>query len=420
MSSPLTQKPTLPNKYVPKILFSSFHSYFDPSSGAALSTRDLLELLTKRGWPCRVFCASQMDFEESEALPQLLADHGIRYGVQEALAGSLPFSMYHLTPAGVPVTIFDSPTIRPYQEPGQPEGELFLSLLDGMLDRFQPDVLLTYGGNWVAKRIMAQAKRRGCRVVFALHNFAYTSAQLFGPVDAILVPSECARAHYRRALGLESVAIPGPWDWDRVKCAEVVGQYVTFVNPQPHKGVFVFARLAAELGRLRPDIPLLVVEGRAKASWLARTGLDFRKAKNLFSMANTPDPRDFYKVSRIVVMPSLWQESFPRVAAEALINGIPVLATRRGGTPEVLQDAGFLFDVPDRYTADSREVPTVEEVSPWIEIILKLWDDPSFYAAEQQRCGEAAEAWRPERLAPRVESFFHSLVAPTASTVSSE
>jgi hypothetical protein len=36
------------------------------------------------------------------------------------------------------------------------------------------------------------------------------------------------------------------------------------------------------------------------------------------AMASTPDPRDFYRVSRLVLMPSLWWESFPRVAVESL------------------------------------------------------------------------------------------------------
>jgi glycosyltransferase involved in cell wall biosynthesis len=123
-------------------------------------------------------------------------------------------------------------------------------------------------------------------------------------------------------------------------------------------------------------------------------------------LANTPDPRDFYHVSRIVLLPSLWWESFCRVAAEALINGIPVLGSRRGGLPETLEEAGFLFDVPERYTPQSRFVPTAEEVAPWIETIIRLWDDEPFYAQERRRCLAAAQAWHPDRLLPRFEEFF--------------
>jgi glycosyltransferase involved in cell wall biosynthesis len=283
-------------------------------------------------------------------------------------------------------------------------------LYERVLERFRPEVVLTYGGDWVAAETIAQAKRRGIAVVFALHNFAYDGAGLFRPVDAVLVPSRFAQAHYRRTLGLTCTALPGPWDWSRVRCREITPRYVTFVNPQPDKGVFVFARIAAELARRRPDIPLLVVEGRGKAGWLQQTGLDLTALGNIFVMANTHDPRDFYQVSRMVLIPSLWWESFCRVAAEALLNGIPVLASNRGGLPETLHEAGFLFDIPAQYTPQTRVVPTAAEVAPWIETIIRLWDDEALYEQERRRCLAAAEAWRPERLLPRFEEFFAGVI----------
>jgi glycosyltransferase involved in cell wall biosynthesis len=286
-----------------------------------------------------------------------------------------------------------------------------------VLERSRPDLLLTYCGHWLAQETMACAKRHAVPVVFALHNFAYHSADLFRPVDAVLVPSRFVQAHYQRTLGLECTAIPGPWNWAQVQCAEVNGRYVTFVNPQPHKGVYLFARLASELGRLRPDIPLLVVEGRGTANWMERTGHDLRGLRNLFVMENTTDPRDFYRVSRVVLVPSLCRESFGRVAAEALINGIPVLASARGGLPETLEQAGILFDVPEKYTPETRLVPSAEEMAPWIDTIIRLWDDATFYEQERRRCLAAAEAWRPERLLPRFEEFFAGVLPAHSGTV---
>src|SRR5260370_816691 len=185
--------------------------------------------------------------------------------------------------------IYDSPVARPFQVPTREEGFCFLALLDRVLEHFRPDLLLTYGGHWLAQEIMAQAKRRAIPVVFALYNFAYHRAELFSPVDAVLVLSRFAQAHYRRTLGLACTAIA------RVRCAQVRGRYVTFINPQPPKSVFVFASIAAELARRRPDIPLLVVEGRGKAGWLQHTWLDVCRLANVYVMANTPDPRDFYQ-----------------------------------------------------------------------------------------------------------------------------
>jgi glycosyltransferase involved in cell wall biosynthesis len=65
-------------------------------------------------------------------------------------------------------------------------------------------------------------------------------------------------------------------------------------------------------------------------------------------MANTPDPRDFYRVRREVRMPSLWREPLGRVTVEAIANVIPVLASDRGALPETPGDAGFVLTIPER------------------------------------------------------------------------
>src|SRR5262249_33969499 len=158
----------------------------------------------------------------------------------------------------------------------------FLGLYERVLELFRPDVVLTYGGHWLAQEGIAPAQHRGIARVFALHNLGHHPAQLFPPGDAGLVPARLAPAPYRPTVGLRCTAIPGPLDWARVRCRKVRGQYVTFVNPQPDKGVFVFARIAAELAQRRPDIPLLVVEGRGTADWLQRTGLDLGSLGNVF------------------------------------------------------------------------------------------------------------------------------------------
>ena len=67
--------------------------------------------------------------------------------------------------------------------------------------------------------------------------------------------------------------------------------------------------------------------------------MDLSALANLNRMANTPDSRDFYRVSRVVLMPSLWRESLGRVAMEAMANGIPVLAMVIGGSHEALTTA---------------------------------------------------------------------------------
>jgi len=185
---------------------------------------------------------------------------------------------------------------------------------------------------------------------------------------------------------------------------------VTFINPQPDKGVTVFAAIALELNRRRPEIPLLVVEGRGTSEALAKLPVDLSGLTNLNRMANTPDPRDFYRVSRVVLMPSLWRESLGRVAMEAMANGIPVLASDRGALPETLGNSGFVFTIPDRCTPGSATVPTAREVAPWVASIERLWDDPDFEARHRALARAEARRWDWERVADRYGLFFEELV----------
>jgi glycosyltransferase involved in cell wall biosynthesis len=140
--------------------------------------------------------------------------------------------------------------------------------------------------------------------------------------------------------------------------------------------------------------------------WLRRLPINLSGLKNLHGMRSTPYPKEFYAQSRLVLMPSLWEETFGRVPAEAMANGIPVLASRRGALPETLGGAGFLFDIPERYTTQMMEVPGAADVAGWVETIERLWDDPVLYAEQRTKARERARAWEPEHLRPAAEAFF--------------
>ncbi len=285
----------------------------------------------------------------------------------------------------------------------------FLSLFDGILARFRPDVLVTYGGDPLTLEILVRARRSGIATVFTLHNFGYSQGSHFANVDAILVPSHFSAEHHRRVLGRECVAIPYLVDAARVRAESVEPTYVTFVNPSFEKGVYPFVRIADELGRRRPDIPLLVVESRGEESTVVGCGIDLRDHGNVFLMSQTPDPRDFWRVTRVCLMPSLWWESQGLVAVEAMMNGIPVIGSDRGAIPETLGAAGIVLPIPERLTPHTRELPTAEEVAPWVEAIIRLWDDAEFYREHQRRALAESRRWDAEVLEPRYVAFFEEL-----------
>ncbi len=109
-------------------------------------------------------------------------------------------------------------------------------------------------------------------------------------------------------------------------------------------------------------------------------------------MAHTSDPREFWGVTKVCLLPSLWWENQPLVAVEAMLNGIPLIGSDRGGIPETLGGAGIVLPLPDRITPATRMLPTAEEVEPWVEAVIRLFDDPAFY--EEHRRKALAEARR--------------------------
>jgi glycosyltransferase involved in cell wall biosynthesis len=396
----------------PRLLFASYHAYLDHASGAALATRDLFEDLAAHGWNCRVVCGPKFDHPDGRRVGDVLRERQLAHHVERcAPARGRRYELFHYTLNGVPVTQYQPEDFNPAVPPSQDEGIPFLDVVSRAQVRQATDVVLTYGGLPVGPHLIARVRRRGARVLFCLHNLDYRDRALFEGVDAVSVPSEFVRAAYRERLGLETHAVPFPWDHARVLTEPAGEGHVTFVNPVPPKGVTWFARIALEVSRRRPDIPFLVVEGRGPVEGLGRLPLDLSELKNLRGMRSTPHPSEFYALSRVVLVPSLCEDSFPRVGCEALANGLPVLATRRGGLPDVLGGAGFLFDVPTRYTvpAGMTEVPTADEVSGWVGVIERLWEDAPFYAEHRAKALARATAWEPDRVRPGVEAFLRGV-----------
>ena len=392
---------------VQKIVFAAPHFLWDFMSGAAVATAQAMEFLATLGFQCRAFCGSRLDAAEETAVEAMLDRQQIRHETRASRIGGFDARMIHAARGNVSATIFRMATSRG-RWTGDEEATAFYRTWGAYLDADRPDAMLTYGGDPVAQTMISLTKNRDIPVVFGLHNFAYTDPAAFQSVDYVAVPSEFARQHYWANLGLACHLLPCVMDWQRVQALRREPRYVTFVNPQPLKGMYVFVRIAEALARRRPDIRLLVVKGRGSADWLEQIGIEPGQLGNLTQMEATPDPGEFFGVTRLLLMPSLL-ENVGLTAMEAMINGIPVLASNRGALPETIGDAGFLFDIPTAYTPQTRTLPTAEEVEPWVDAIIRLWDDPQAYQQASDAARQRAECWRPENLAPLYRDFFANL-----------
>jgi glycosyltransferase involved in cell wall biosynthesis len=383
--------------------------------------RIIMEWLAQAGHDVRVIATARFDARPPANLQKHLSEQGIvprknpppKAFVRSAkrVANMGPGRpTFEFTLNAVPVTMLVT-TGGPDTPAERFEGEQFLFLLEHLLADFRPDILLTYGGHSIVQDAMRRARGLGAITVFSLRNYGYEDRRYYEHVDHVFTTSPYLSRVYRDRIGLRSVGIDSPIDWSEVEAPEEMRRFVTYVNPSLYKGSAVFARLADMLGSQRPDIPLLVVQSATTAGQLnAIAGLDFRKYPHIMAAPATPRPSDFFALTRILLVPSTFAEPFGRVAAEALINGIPPIVSDRGALPETVGEGGTVVPLPSWVTAESRDLPSPDEVKPWFDAICALWDDPDRYREASARARATAEGrYHETTMRKRYDEYFQSL-----------
>ena len=384
----------------------------DPASGAARSTRTVCEMLAVAGAEVRAVATTASERAGRADSVAYLRDLGI--DAQVTRTGKRPELEFHHR--GIHYTLLDV-GLRDMHGWQKIVGSQFDLLFDREIHTFKPDLLLAFGGLPGDRRRYQRARRQGVRIVFGLRNHGYLNDQgreMLAEMDGVLTPSLFLTNHYNKALGVESTPLPVPVELDDAVASERDPIFFTMINPAPEKGLMLMARLAEELSIRRPDIPMMFVESRGSGGKLVeagmRGGFDLRRHENLMMSPPMGQPKEIYLATRALLAPSLWQEPAGRVAAEALLNGIPPIVSDRGGLSEVANGAGFTVPIPTSISP-GHPVPVERAVvEPWLELIIRLEGDEAFYQAESKRALEASAQYRPENLGPRYVEYFRGIL----------
>jgi glycosyltransferase involved in cell wall biosynthesis len=120
------------------------------------------------------------------------------------------------------------------------------------------------------------------------------------------------------------------------------------------KGIFYVIRAMKSIKAEFPDAHLVCVGG--SPAWLG--GMDYKhmlreeaqrngvdECVTLLDAVKNTELVEFYRHSEIFVLPTYY-EAFPKVVVEAMACGKPVVATRTGGIPELVEDGETGFLVP--------------------------------------------------------------------------
>jgi glycosyltransferase involved in cell wall biosynthesis len=390
-----------------RFLLVNNHCISDRTAGVTQSLRTIMEWLADAGHACHILTTARFESSVTFTIEDHLSEQGVDVSRLASPSGPSKRSgekrraadrpVVHYRAGNVPVTLLLT-RHNDESRPDRAEAKQYLALLDKLLDDFAPGQLIACNGHPMILEALARARKRGITTAFAVRGFGYYDARYFEDVDHAFTCSQFLTDLYRDKMGLVSTPIEPPLEWSSVVAPLESRAFVTFVNPSPHKGLLLFARLADMLGSRRPDIPILVVQsGHSGGSLNAIPGVDFSRYPQIMAAPPVPTPADYFALTRVLVVPSVWEEPFGRVAAEAMINAIPPLVSNRGSLPQVVGGdfseggGGRVLPIPDWMTFKTTKLPSEQEVEPWYEAVCALWDDPALYRSVADRGRQIAE-----------------------------
>jgi glycosyltransferase involved in cell wall biosynthesis len=376
-----------------KILLASKLNYLPALSGASKSDRSLVEGLARRGHRCRAVVPAQSPASNISARTggerQFLAELAQRaIDVRETEPG-----LHSFKHNGVEVrAVVDFRRLD--------------SVLTDQIRDFRPDwILVSEDRSYVCLATALEA--HATSVVYLCHSQATLP---FGPesfaVDAghtallhrtagIVTVSRYLKDYLLQWGGLDAAVIAFPVYGQAP--FEYHGRFdrgcVTLVNPSQIKGIEIFQQLA----RARPDLEFAAVPG-----WATRDGdrRALQRIPNVQLFAASENIDEIFARTRVLLMPSLWGEAFGYLSVEAMLRGIPVLASRIGGLPEAKLGVDYLLPVRpiERYEArlDECLLPTPvvphQELAPWLAALDELLSNRASYEGLSAASRQAALA----------------------------
>jgi glycosyltransferase involved in cell wall biosynthesis len=166
-------------------------------------------------------------------------------------------------------------------------------------------------------------------------------------------------------------------------------KYITMANPVHEKGRQTIINIIKAL----PENQFLLVAG-----WTNIEDLNpFSKYPNVTIWPRQNDLRIIFQVTRLLLVPSVWEEAYGRIATEAQINGIPIIASNIGGLPEAVGEGGILID-------------NYLNVDDWIKSITLLEQKRSIYKKLSIKASKHAKHMFANDYGKQIENFCRSIL----------
>jgi glycosyltransferase involved in cell wall biosynthesis len=245
--------------------------------------------------------------------------------------------------------------------------------------------------------------------------------QLLKESAGILTTSQYVTTYIQRWAGLESTVITVPVygvpPFPNLGSFE--NRYVTIINPSNIKGLPIFLQLARRFRHfLFAGVP----------TW-ATTAAD-RNALETLPNVTIIEPveniDDIFRQTRVLLVPSLWGEAFGLVVVEAMLRGIPVLASNVGGLLEAKLGVDYVLPVhriekyEDRRDENGIAIPIIpaQEIEPWESALQTLLSDKTEFERISAASRKAALAYVMELSLGPAEQYLDDLLRRRSAATS--
>lgn len=358
----------------PRLLWANPFCLLDTSSGASMSVRQMLQQLDMKGIEIKILGATNFDHENGT---KRFADNWEK--IKKDKTQIINVKDGKLIHQLVKTKSIDR------RKMSVMESDIFLSSYIKTLDVYKPDLVWFYGGGVLDRHIPYEARVRGIPSAAYLVNENYKSRDWCKDVDLIVTDTQSTSDFYKNSYGFEPKPVGKFIPEDEYLAKKHERTHVLFINPSLEKGAALVASLALAMEKSRPDIRFNVVQSRGDWEKIVKAtsrtfGEERHRLDNVDVIQHTDDMRKVYESARILLVPSLWFESGARVIVEAMMNGIPVFATDRGGSPELMRGSGVLIKLDETlYKSPYSKLPKRDILQPLINKIEEFFDNKGLY-----------------------------------------
>ena len=393
-----------PSPISPGILWAAPFCLHDSSSGAAIQMRLIFEQLVKRGIRCHAVSALTFDAQSGTITFPNLKEQLEKQNSQ----------WFNMTDGGVSYQYLRTKSYSVEEMTRGEEGKFYKTFLESLVE-FKPDALFIYGGGVLEMSIVAECKRRGIATIMHIPNGNYANYH-FPNVDMLFTDSGLSSSNYYNNSHINIMPVGAFIDPQKVLVPKkITPKYITFINPSHEKGSALVMRLALMAKEKHPTWRFLVVESRATWAW----SVEYYKQRtedfpNVDVGQHTTDIRLVFEQTKLLLVPSLCYEGFGRVAAEATMNGIPVLSSTSGGLPGAVNGGGICLEAPAKSVADYSYFPLDTDMEKWFHVLEEMVDDNN-YPAWQEKAKEASKAHNLEHSTDNLMAYLAPLLNRRAS-----